>query len=697
MMTEHWNLYLDTTYTAQPWPWRNKRWDALTAMDVARLPHAVDDFLRYCPSDGGIDMTHVPPNLPREAPHCATRLAVYQDAMNLYVFIAAVAPTKAGIIPELADLNREDFCCAFQLDGHQRGLYFGMNEKGAHIGLPQVWDDGILQAPGDADRYPWRKPDREPDNLYTAKPRPWLREYDARIIRGRGVLTGTFRVEKQLLKTGIRNDTIRFTAGRRCYRTSELVSWGSPVVWAIRTDEMGMLRLDGAPGSPRFPTVRRIDVNYDLADEAGDFIVAWSGPTSGAGLKPFKAGDYAGYMDKYTLALNGEEHTGAIAERTTVRLPLADGWNRLELMTGFGPSRVVSFQHLPGDRIVLAARVPAFRGRPPVPELRRTFRAWHEAMEKKYLGGGTWGSKSSPTHCLCHCGVFNIEPYIIACQYLENRPIYRQRIRECCERVLAAQHPAGWFPCHCAVVGDTTRPQPFEGGAFTHGSVSEALLLAYDVIQDPRYLEAARRAVPAYDLYRWEDNQNYAAFALWHLAELYAREPQPDTFKRAVYYAANFAARGMDLAGAQDGHNYYTGYSYITLKGLAKLLKVLPQNHPYYPRLRHVVVRSTNQALARQQSSGQFAGRNRKYLGYRHSVPGLFYAAAALPDLAPAIAPALRAMYEDKKPAQTAAMATPTSMTAGRRLHGSLPGRAPSETPGFRCQVSGKTTTSLLL
>jgi hypothetical protein len=181
--------------------------------------------------------------------------------------------------------------------------------------------------------------------------------------------------------------------------------------------------------------------------------------------------------------------------------------------------------------------------------------------------------------------------------------------------------------------------------------VGEALLLAYDVIGDRRYLAAARRAVAAYDLYRFDDNQNYAAFALWHLAESYRRDSRADTLRRAVYYAANFAARGIDLAGAQDGHNYYTGYSNITLKGLAKLLAVFPARHPFRPRLRHLVVRSTNQALARQQGTGRFAGRNRKYLGYHHSVPGLFHAADALPDLASDLAPALCAMYAGQKTA----------------------------------------------
>ena len=188
---------------------------------------------------------------------------------------------------------------------------------------------------------------------------------------------------------------------------------------------------------------------------------------------------------------------------------------------------------------------------------------------------------------------------------------------------MKAQQPEGWFPCYCASAGGNAAPKPFEGGAFTHGAVGEALLLAERVTGDSRYLAAASRAAKAYRLYPWEDNQNYAAFALWHLAELYMRDRSPLTLGRAVYYASHFAARGIDLSGAQDGHNYYTGYSNITLKGLARLLEVLP--------------------------SGMFAGRNRKYLGYHHTAPGLFFVARALPEMAADLEPALLAMYEAQK------------------------------------------------
>jgi hypothetical protein len=576
-----------------------------------------------------------------------TRLAASHDARFVYVFITALRP--ADPIPGLAEVEHEDFCCVFQLPGHQRGLYFGLNEKGEHIGLPQIWDDKVLQPSTAADRYPWSRFRRKPGNLYVAKPSPWLTAYDARVIRGRKALTACFKVDRKLLRPGIGADGgIRFTAGRRCYRTSELVSWGGPVVWASRVDAMGCLRLTDRYLPAKQPFVRRLDVVYDCASETGEFQIAWQGPTTSTALKPFAAGPYAGYMGKYTLALNGQEQTGDIAPRTTNRMAVPDGWNRLEVLTGFGPALVVSFQKFSGARVMPSVvRSPGrFASRT---ELKRLFAIWHAAMERSYQGDGTWGAPGVKIHCLCHDGVFNIEPYLLACRYIEGRAIYRQRIRETCERALAAQHAEGWFPCYCAAAGGTAQPAPFEGGAFTHGSVGEALLMAADVLGEPRYFEAARRAAAAYRLYRWEDNQNYAAFALWHLAELYRHDRSPRTLAHAVHYARHFVARGMDMAGAQDGHNYYTGYSNITLKGLARLLEVLTRSHGYYAELRNVVIRAANQALARQQENGEFAGRNRKYLGYRHSAPGLFCVARALPELAPDLTPALLAMYEAQK------------------------------------------------
>ncbi len=87
---------------------------------------------------------------------------------------------------------------------------------------------------------------------------------------------------------------------------------------------------------------------------------------------------------------------------------------------------------------------------------------------------------------------------------------------------------------------------------------------------------------------------------------------------------------------------------------MARLLQALPPEHEFYPVLRDKVIRYTNQILSRQQPSGLFAGRNRKYVGFHHPVPGLFFVAAALPELAadlePALAAMVRAVIDERDP-----------------------------------------------
>ena len=202
-------------------------------------------------------------------------------------------------------------------------------------------------------------------------------------------------------------------------------------------------------------------------------------------------------------------------------------------------------------------------------------------------------------------------PYYYACRYLDVDPVYTLRIRETCERMLHHQQPAGWFPCFCADDSGVVRmPELGEGGAFTNGSVGEGLALAATLLEEPRWLEAAIRAAD-YSWYRWETNQNYAAFALWHLATLQSCAPRDEWLARGCYYARHFVARDIGLHGAQTGHNFYSGYGNITLKGLARLLQMLPPDHDYRAQLKHQVIRFTNQLLSRQQPSGLFAGRNR--------------------------------------------------------------------------------------
>jgi len=634
---EQWNLYLDRTYQAVPWPWAGTTWEALTTEQVAALPRAIADFTRYSPSDGTIDMALVPADIPREAPVAVTRLAVYHDDEYLYVFIEAVRPTAP--IPELADVVNEDFSCVIPLDGEARGLYCGLNQQGEAIACVQIWDQD-LQPEGAENDWPFSLLNTNPGAGPSATRAGILREgFSARVFTTATGLVGAFQIAKRWIAGGIRDHAFHFSAGRYCYATSELLSWGSPILWSSRPDKDGIVQLVEAAATSHLPQLQRLDLRYDPVEERGALVAAWRNATPEA-LAKLAHGGYANYVDKVTVALNGYEANLALAPVTSATFPIPDGWNRLEVLTATAPPTVVHFQKLSGHRLLPPlASAPL----PELAEVNEAFHAWHLAHEKSYLGHGTWGNPAAYKHCLCHNGIFNMLPYLYACRHLEALPVYEERIRETCARMLAHQHPDGWFPCDCSSVSATDYvPQLGEGGAFTNGSVGEGLAIAGTQFNESGWLEASVRAAD-YRWYRWEHNQNYAAFALWHLAALQEYVPRAEWLVKARYLA-EFVTRDLGPGGAQDGHNYYTGYGNITLKGMARLLRALPADHPYYATLKDKTIRFANQVLSRQQPSGLVAGRNRKYLGYHHTASGLFYVAEAIPELAADLAPALAAM-----------------------------------------------------
>jgi len=643
--TEYWNLYLAKEHFAVPWPWHDVTWEGLGEAPPVSLPLSTDDFTRYPPGDGSLSMSGVPANRPRELPTCVTQMAVYHDEHNVYVMLNALK--SAQPIPELADNGREDLTCIFEVDGPGRALYFGLNQDGESICLPKVWDEDCL-APEDYARYPWSQFREDPW-------KPLDIDQDARIIRHETGLLAAWRIGRSHLAGGMSGERIRFTAARRCYATAELVSWASEVVWDTRHDELGSLTFVDEPTSPRTPRIRRIDLVYEPRKEAGVFTAHWDGVWSPERIERSSSVHYRSQLGLYTIALNGQEQTGSIEPVTRTEFPVPDGWNRLEYLNAVGqPPLAISFQKLSGRRIVPG--VMAVDGQlPDESELAEQFRSWHEETERMYRAPGTWGPETGvpqvidPVHCLDHNGVFWMEPYALACLYLERCEEYEARVRETCERVLSHEREGHWYPCLCV---DPEGTQPFAGGAFGHGSVCAALVLGYRVLGELRYLEASARAVEAYRMYLWEDNQNYCAFALWHLAELYAQTQAAEALDWGAYYL-QFAGSQIDLSGAQGGHNYYSGYGAITLKGLAKFLGVLPETHPKSPWLRDKVIRFCNQMVSRQQTSGLFAERNRKYLGYHSLEPavGLFEAASALggefaSDLKPVLLAAYRAQRD---------------------------------------------------
>ena len=644
-MKEHWNLYYRKEYCARPWPWRDISWEAIDDKEIEDLPSAIEDFFRYCPDDGTSAMSGVPADLPREWPECRTRLAVYHDPDSIYVFLVALRPEQT--IPELSEDRREDFGCYFAMDGSNRGLYLGLNQDGESICLAKVWDVET-SLPADFDEFPWTQ----------FRDDPWMPlpvDYETRIIELPEGSAACWRIGRNVLRKDCKDNCIEFTAGRRCFSTGELVSWGSNLMWETRHDEMGILRFaDEVEPSP-VPWVERIDVAYDPEQESGEFICRWRDIWSEERVASVpNESHYSDYIHRYTIAVNGQEQTEDIQAEMRNAFSIPDGWNRLEILNAVGrPARVVNFQKFSGNRIVPGAHSSP-PGLPFLEELRELFETWAQNDELQYIAPGTWGQQPGgsdgdpPIYCLDHQGAFRMEPYALACLHLVRQDAFAHKVRAACDRILEYEQEGHWYPCLCV---DPEAKTPFAGGAFGHGSVGEALVLGHRVLNDRNYLDAATRAVEGYQLYPLEHNQNYAAFALWHLAELYSETSDEAAIELALYYL-RFAGNHIDLAGAQRGHNYYSAYGGITLKGLAKLLRILPHDHSKYPLLRNKVIRSANQMLARQQASGLFAERNRKYLGYHSLCPaaGLFETALALGDEASGrIEPSLVAAYTGMK------------------------------------------------
>lgn len=644
---EEWTLFTDRRHDATPWPFPGVGFDALTADAVVSMPDAVDDFHRVAPTDG-FD-TLVPLGLPRERAVCRTRLAVYHDDGFVYVFIAAHRPKPQ---PELADLlGREDFACMFQLDGIDRGLYFGMNQDGQAVCWARVFDTALQPA---TEESPW------PWDVYRRAPHADLGRYRARVFLTHDQTIGAFAIERGALADAFTHGVARFTASRRCFATNEMVAWAASSVWMPRSQEFGRLRLVDALTPDELPSVRRVDLAFNPLEESGEITVHFRDLWPKERLASLPDRTYAEYRSKCAITLNGEEHVADLAPCVSHAFPLADGWNRLEVQSAFFAPWTHTFQKFSGNRVVARpanrAASPDTIEPPTLEQLRADVRRWHERIEAAYHGGGRWGHPAGPNgiYNISHNGAFTAELYALAYLHIEPRDIYATRLREFCDRALSLQKPGGWF---ADLAVDPGGEQRFAGGAFDTGSAGEGLMLGHRVLREPRLLDAAVRVMESYKDYRYETNQNYAAFAAWHLTELFEVTGERRALDLAVHYIRDNAARALDPSGAFDGHNYYSGYGAITLKGMAKLLRLLPEDHAYRAALRNQCLRMCNQMMSRQQPDGRFAERNRKYVGFWSLTPtiGLLETARALPgEIAAKLRPAILRAYRARPDAPEA-------------------------------------------
>ncbi|OPZ85602.1 MAG: hypothetical protein BWY76_01346 [bacterium ADurb.Bin429] len=600
-------LYQDTRYAVEPWPF-TEDWRAVVAEMPAELPNGTADFAQFCPDDH-YNRTHGP--LAHAHSSVRSEMAVYRAGEALIILMRLWDGTP---LPErYAKMNGDGANVLFMADTQSdEALYIGIDPDGNSLALH--WN-GL-----------------QPDSSNTKMGTPMAPAvcYEATACRSEGCWSAGFRVPLVSIPgiNGV-SETIAFTCGRLWGEDFEHSAWATSLVWAPQPAEMGTLYLVGQQRTERL-YLRRADLAYDAETETGELTLTIGGLTEGEA--PLVKVTLNTHATPPATPLDG---TG-----NTVSLPWALENGSNYLMVQVGESRTVTFNCEKWSGHHLFPKYPSSHPLPEMESLKAHFRAWHEAKEKIYIEPGIWSNLIMKAYGYDHNCAFIMEPYALACLYLDRQPIYLQRIQEACERLVREQSPNGVFLCYHF----SPNPQPFEGGAFGHGSASEALCLGYRVFGDERYLEATKRAASVYHLYALENNTNYMAFVLWHLSELYELTGETEHLDRAVWYAKYGIIRGMNPSGAYPGHNYYTAYGNITLKGLAKLLRVLPAEHEFYPVLKERTLRFTNQILSRQRASGLFDGCNRMYFGYQHSVPGLYEVLRALPDTVSALEPVLIAM-----------------------------------------------------
>ena len=606
---ENWIIYYDSNYDAVPWPFA-KSWNEFVRTPEP-LPFPCDDFGRVAPCDSLSETPTVPPHLPRLMPRGRYRMAIYHDADWLYAFLEAengpvIVPTEQlNAIPHLKEVNHL-YPVLVLLTPDQRFTFrFGRDGRGQ----PGASRTDVLYG----------------KRMSAVAPREF--RWDLQIVaRPHGELS-CFRIARASIADAFLGNTLRVSLSRMQLETMEAVAWGSHTTWGARPDEFGTVRLVEQRATPLWPVARRVAMLYDPTTETARFQVRWEG-----GYQPAET-DVQVYPDKtaivpwqqWSLRVNGEQRLFDLRESVeTPEFALANGYNHLEIASVGGPAVRIALEKRSGNRICASSVSPQpVRSRDwLLGQIRAEIAtALPIAQQRAALGANRtyqgWG---------CYQAASIGRVY----QYLDPDPRLLDLLRGEADYALTLQHADGTFGGH-HMAQHGGKPAPWTGGAYDAGQAGELWAVAAWLLKDEKYLAASQRLVHAYKDYRVEFNYNFAAFALFHLVTHYRLTRDPLALELALYYSQNCVAVDMLPLGFHAGHNYYTCYGSIILRGLAQLCAVLPAGDLYRAKLRELCLRMTNQVLARQQPDGSFDGCDRFFLGARFWSWGLFSVAFLLP------------------------------------------------------------------
>lgn len=228
------------------------------------------------------------------------------------------------------------------------------------------------------------------------------------------------------------------------------------------------------------------------------------------------------------------------------------------------------------------------------------FEVGHALSEALYKGDGYWDCTGEYKNTLRHTSN-RILGYIPAYKVLGNE-IYRQRAIEGLDFLLREQKEEGDFPWYYnSYHGVCNR----NDGLFEAGIAGRAFVEGYKLTGERKYLDASNRVA------RWEMdcpvsiNNNYNMFAVWHLAAHYEITGDKQVLESAIYKTREGGIPRQMPSGGWPEHNSWMWYHGIIVRGMAELLRVLPEEHPFKPELNASLIAAVNRVIREQQASGE--------------------------------------------------------------------------------------------
>ena len=149
-------------------------------------------------------------------------------------------------------------------------------------------------------------------------------------------------------------------------------------------------------------------------------------------------------------------------------------------------------------------------------------------------------------------------------------------------------------------------PDASDGGLqFDNGLCGRALISAWELTREEKYLEAARKSGGWAMSRPLVSNWNYNAFSVGLLARLATATAEAKYLDAAVEKAQIGVLPGQMATGRWfDAHNACAVYHNILMRELLELFHALPKDHPFRPTVSDAVTRGLNQAAAETLANG---------------------------------------------------------------------------------------------